>query len=511
MFKKINLLGLLSLCLLLFSHQVDANPKNRPNVILIYASDMGKGLISTYGQKQFTTPNIDALINNGVSFDYAYGGSSTAHARASLLTGYHDCNKDKWIITTGGYYLQQDLSHIPTHESSINMSIVSFPQNDLFLPQVFEKAGYITAQIGLLGIGNTSTRNQMNHQGWRYFYGYLDLERGKGYYPPFLFENDQIVTIEGNTLVDCGKNFEPESDMAYKRRWNMEGKKVYSPDLFINKAVEFIQSFKDIPFFLMYSTQLPKGPVSIPAIHPEIAKNDNLTQVEKEYASMVKLLDDQVGTIMSELKKLGLEENTIIIFTSDNGHEIYYQQEDRIKSPYINKTTKVKIDNSYYKYYSNIVGDIFNGNAGLAGLKLSNLEGGINVPLVFYRKGSFEKMVCKEVVTNYDILPTMADFLGIKIESKKDGLSFLPALTKNRKLPKNRYVVVASGEGPALITNEGFKLRYFNATNSFELYNIRNDREEKFNVTQRMLKKTEELKKILLDECKGSIKNGMIY
>ena len=511
MYKKINLYGLLTFCLLFFITQtISANDRNRPNVIYIYANDMGKGLLSAYGQKHFTTPNIDALVNNGVSFNYAYGGSNTAYARASLFTGYHDCNKGKWRITRGGNYIREDTAHIYESENIMNSS-TPLPENDLYLPQVFGKAGYTTAQIGMLGWGYASTRDQMTDHGWDYYYGYLDLVRSRGYYPPFIFENGRIVMIEGNTRADCGRSLEPETELAYKDRWNMEGKKIYSPDLFINKTLELINDFKDTPFFLMFNTQLPHGPVSIPAVHPEVANNNALTQIEKEYASMVKLLDDHVGLIMSELRKLGLEENTIIVFASDNGHDIHYQQEGRIEKPFRDIRTGERFDNSYDKYYSDRAGDIFNGNAGLAGVKRSNLEGGINIPLVFYRKGHLRKRVSEEVVSNYDFLPTMADLLGVKLQTKKDGISFLPALTKGKKLPKNRYIIVASDEGPAIITNEGWKLRHHSRLKKYELYNLRKDREERYDVILRFPKKAEELEKIMLKECNGNLENGTVF
>lgn len=509
--KKSFISGLLTFSILLFVTQtINANPEKKPNIIYIYANDLGKGMLSAYGQKYLTTPNIDGLINNGVSFSNAYGGSVTANARASLLTGYHDCHKDKWLISRGGGYIKDDTMHISEYENLMNTSIL-LQENDLYLPQVFHNAGYITAQIGMLGIGNASSRKQMKQYGWDYYYGYLDLIRSKGYYPTFLFENDQVIMIEGNTRTDCGRTYEPETEMTYKDRWDMNGKKVYSPDLFINKTVEFLHEFKDKPFFLMFSTPLPHGPVSVPAVHPEVANNEALTQIEKEYASMVKLLDDHVGKILAELRTLGLEESTIIVFASDNGHDIYYQQEGRITKPFRNIRTGGRFDNSYSKYYSDKAGDVFNGNAGMAGVKYSNLEGGIHIPLTFYWKGNLKKKVCEEVVSNYDFLPTMADLVGVKLQSEKDGISFLSTLMKGRKLPKTRYIIVASNEGPAIVTNEQWKLRYHRGLKKYELYNLKNDPEEKYDIILRFPEKASELEKILLNECNGNIENGIIY
>ena len=512
MCKKVIVCCLSVLSVLSFVIQpVDAKSKKTPNVIYIYASDLGKGMLSAYGQKHFTTPNIDALINSGVSFEYAYGGSVSPYARASLMTGYNDCKKDKWRITRGGSYIREDTVSISRSESDMDSGSILLPENDLYLPQVFRNAGYATAQIGMLGFGNISTRKQMAQYGWDYYYGYLDHLRSRGYYPPFLFENDRIVMIDGNTRRDCGRSFIPETDAAYAARWNMEGKKTYSPDLFIDKAIGIIREFKDKPFFLMYSTPLPHGPVSIPAVHPEVANNDALTQVEKEFASMVKKLDEHVGIIMSELRTLGMEENTIVVFASDNGHDIAYQQMNRIESPYRNLRTGEIFDNLHNKYYSDRVGDVFNGNAGLAGLKSGNLEGGISIPLVFYWKGRLKKRVSGEFVSNYDFLPTMAELLNVRLQTKKDGISILPALMKGRKLSGNRHIYICSEDGPTIISSDGWKLRYHRMHKKYELYNLKRDREERYDVTLRFPEKAEELKALLLDECNGDVENGILY
>jgi arylsulfatase A-like enzyme len=513
MHKRILICILFTISALFFTvRTAGAADKKHPNVILIYANDMGKGLLSAYGQKHFTTPHIDALIRDGVSFDYAFGGSVSANARASLLTGYHDCNKQKWRMGRGGVYMREDTVDIHEQEDFINGNSILLPENDLYLPQVFGKVGYVTAQIGMLGVGNTSTRKQMFQHGWDYFYGYLDHTRSEGYYPTFLFENDRIEMIEGNTRIDCGRGYvyETENEAIYNDRWNMEGKTVYSPNLLIEKTLEFMREFKDKSFFLMYATPLP-GPVSIPAIHPEVAGNEALTQIEKEFASMMKLLDDHVGLIMSELRSLGLEENTLVVIASDNGHDICYLQENRIDRPFRNIKTGEAFDNSYSKYYSDKAGDIFNGNMGMAGLKRSNLNGGINIPLVFYRKGKLKKRICEDVVSGCDILPTMADLSGVKLETKKDGISLLPALTKRRKLPENRFVTVSSYEGPAIIVNDGWKLRYFTMLKKYELYNIRKDPEEKYDVILRFPGIAEDLKKLLMEQCGGNIENGILF
>lgn len=501
---------LVSGCLLL-SMAATAKEK-RPNIIYIYADDLGKGMLSAYGQVQFTTPNIDRLIRRGTSFQNAYGCMLSAPARASLLTGYHDCHTDKWKISGGAQFMVplSDTAIIAAKEAQIDRTDITLPHGDDYLPQVFKKAGYVTAEIGKLEWGFSATRKQMSDHGWDYYYGYLDHTRCHGFYPPFLFESGQIISIEGNNLTNAGKSIEKETEATYKERWNREGKVVYSQDLFLGKIVEFIRNNRDRPFFLFHPTQLPHGPVSVPAIHPQVKENANLTPIEKEYASMVKYLDDHVGIIMQELDRLGIANNTILVFSADNGHEIYYAQQGRCEKPYRNLVTGERFDDYANKYYSTLSGDVFNGNADMAGLKRSNLEGGIHIPLAFYCEGLIpSNSVSKALVSNYDFLPTMADLLKIPLKGQKDGESFLRNLMSAEQQSKERYLIFGSNNGPAIITNEGWKLRYYIKKETYELFYLPDDPQERHNLRDKQPDRSDRLKQILLRECGGDLSNGI--
>lgn len=490
------------------THATKETP-TQPNVIFIYADDLGKGLLSAYGQTHYTTPHIDRLIHEGVSFDQAYGCMLSAPARASLLTGYHDCRSDKWKISRGAAFIPYNSSdEIAKIEAEIDSSDVCLANNDLYLAQVFQKAGYRTAQIGKLEWGFTATRNQMRAHGWDYFYGYLDHVRCHGYYPPYLFENDSIVMIEGNSRRDCGKSIENETADTYRERHDMEGKSIYSQDLFLEKIISFIKANKNQPFFLYHPTQLPHGPVAIQQIDPEIAADSLLTPIEKEYASMVKLLDNHVGVILQTLRELGLEENTMIVFASDNGHEIYYSQPGRCEKPYREISSGRYFDDYELKYYSDAAGDRFNGNAGMAGLKRSNLNGGVNIPMTFYWKGKLPAgRVSQQVIAGYDFLPTMAELTGVEVQ--KDGISYLDHLFNGTPLRSDRYIVYGSNYGPAIVTNEGWKLRYYKPKGLFELYNLHEDPKETTDLYSRYPELAEKLRQQLLRECDGDLEKGV--
>ena len=283
---------------------------------------------------------------------------------------------------------------------------------------------------------------------------------------------------------------------------------IYADDL--GKGLLSAYGQKQYTTFLYHPTQLPHGPVSVPEVYPEIQNNFQLTPIEKEYASMVKKLDIHVRLILQELRKQGLEKNTIVVFSSDNGHEIYYSQKGRAEKPYRNLQSGEFFDDLNNKYSSSLSGDIFNGNASMAGLKRSNLQGGVNVPLIFYWKGTFaENEISNQLVSNYDLLPTFAEMLGIRPSIKKDGISFWKTLTENVLLPDNRYVVYSSNLGAAIVKNTGWKLRHYAKKNIFELYNLNTDPQERNNLIDNYPQIAEKLINILIRECESDLRNGI--
>lgn len=483
---------------------------DNPNIILIYADDLGIGLLGHEGQEIIKTPNIDKLAREGIRFQHSYSNMLCAPARASLITGFHDCHENGFQITRGGAYINASKSNINQIDSTINASLNKANNGQVFLGEVAKSMGYKTAQFGKLEWGFSATDIQLQQHGWDYYLGYLDHVRAHGFYPPFLFENGKIVEYEGNTHLNCGKSGEPETIKHFEERWNMEGKEKYSQNIFMDGILNFIDNNKDGPFFLYFPTQLPHGPVSIPAVHPDFINDERLTQIEKEYASMVKLLDDNVGQILLKLKEHNLEENTIVIFTADNGHEIYYSKEGKVLKPYTNMQTGERFDDYKKKYYSSLGGDIFDGNGGRAGLKRSNLEGGINVPLIIRWPQRIQKgRTSQRLTANYDILPTIAEITGYAKKYKTDGISFYSELIGENNGNYHDFVVYSSYIGPTLITNDGWKLRTYLPNDVFELYYLPDDFQEETDLSEKFPEKFEELKNKLLEACDGDFKNGL--
>lgn len=489
-------------------------PVQKPNIILIYADDLGRGLLGIYGQKIITTPNIDKLATNGMRFDNVYGCMYCAPACASLITGMHDCHKNEWNITQAGIYKKLDREFsFDEIKDKIHKVAIPAKENDIFLAQVLQNAGYTTAEFGKLEWGFATTPERIARHGWDYHFGYYDHVRCHGFYPPFLFENGEKIQIPGNTRVDCGKTGEPETPEKYKERWNMEGKAVYSENIIMEKLLGFIDEHNPqktgIPFFIHFPTQLPHGPVAIPKVHPDFVNNSSLTEIEKEYASMVKMLDDDVERIQAKLEDMGIADNTIIIFAADNGHEIYYAADGRCSKNTNKSLGGDPYDNINTKFYSELNGDIFNGNDSLAGIKRSNWEGGVRVPLIWYWKGKIKPgAVSNQMISNYDLLNTFAEITGQKEIRGKDGVSYAKTLLGGKSNTRD-FTVYSSFMGPALVTKEGWKLRYYMQKNVFQLYYLPNDYREENELAAQYPEKADSLKNILLEACDGNWENGI--
>ncbi|SFS41547.1 Arylsulfatase A [Zhouia amylolytica] len=508
------LIAFVSCVLLVFVSCVKNEKKEnkRPNIILIYADDLGIGLLGHEGQEIIKTPNIDRLASEGIRFTNAYSNMLCAPARASLITGLHDCHKNGFQVTGGGAYkyVHTEKASLEEVDKRLNEALDPIPENQVFLGQVAKESGYKTAQFGKLEWGFSATDHQMKRHGWDYYLGYLDHVRAHGFYPPFLFENGAIKMYEGNTLINAGKTGEPETEAIYKERWNMEGKEVYSQDIFMEGILSFLESNSDQPFFLYFPTQLPHGPVAIPEVHADFINDDRLTPIEKEYASMVKLLDDNVGQIMDKLVDLGIDDNTLIIFTADNGHEIYYAQEGRVTKPYSNIKTGERFDDLGRKYYSDLAGDIFDGNGGRAGMKRSNLQGGINVPLIMRWPDKInENITSDRLIASYDLLPTIAEIVGYNKPIEVDGVSYFKEIFGDDNVEEHEYVVYSSFTGPTLITKDGWKIRTHLRKNAFELFYLPEDFKEEKDLSEQYPEKFKALKEMMLLACDGDFKNGL--
>ncbi len=221
-----------------------------PNVILIFADDLGRGTLSCYGQQHFETPNIDRLANEEMRFNHAYGCAFCAPSRASMLTGIHDCHEGTWTYTQDGIYHRLSTGELTLDQITelIHTTSLQADPDDVFLAQIAEAAGDVTGQIGKLERGFATTGARIRRHGWQYHYSYYDHQRCHGFYPPFLFENGQPTLIRGNTHADCGVHPNSESEENMARRRNQEGKTENCPSFSISYDNE-----RNIPSIIMVS------------------------------------------------------------------------------------------------------------------------------------------------------------------------------------------------------------------------------------------------------------------
>lgn len=495
-----------------------------PNIIYIYADDLGKGLLSCYGQQHYETPNIDKIARGGMKFTRAYANAFCAPARASLLCGIHDAHAGRWSFAPGNVYKKVSTGEYSVQELDELIHNVGTDNECKYLAEILREKGYVTGEIGKLEWGFSTCNSEMVKHGWDYHYGYYDHGRCHGFYPPFLFENGSKIEIEGNSDPHCGKPFIEQSaegnlgaDMSFRQQ--------YSQDLFDDKMMAFIEEHKDEKFFLYHPSQLPHGPTFYPQYHSAVKDNENLMPLEKEYASMVLRLDDTVGKILDRLEALNLTKNTLVIFASDNGHEnSYYMIEGRTSKYSESDGTVLNDQNRPFR--SKTCGDTFNGNDGLAGLKFSNWDGGNRIVLMAQWPGIIPKSsVCNKLISNYDTAATFAELVSNETKNS-DGISYLSFLKGDEEAEGHDYIVFSAKEGPCLVTKDGYKLRCYISEEvrvdalsgkgniiyderfDPQLYNVLEDPAEERNIARQYPEIVKSLLQQLLKECDGNLLHG---
>ena len=356
-----------------------------PNIIFILADDLGYGDLSSFGQTNFSTPNIDRLAAQGMRFTQHYSGATVcAPSRSALMTGMHTGHTpirgNKEVKPEGQY---------PLADSVTTMS------------EILRQAGYATGAFGKWGLGFPGSEGDPNNQGFDVFYGYNCQRLAHHYYPYYLWDNQEKDSLLANRGQETG---------------------TYAPEVIHDRALQFMEVNKDQPFFLFYPTAIPHAELAAPEGY--MAKHRGKYPPEKTYegtdegdryrlgpygsqeethaafAAMVDLLDAQVGEIMAKVQELGIADNTIIIFTSDNG-----PHREGGADP-----------------------DYFDSNGPLKGYKRDLYEGGIRVPLMVSWPGKIAPGSSSDHVSAFwDFLPTFADLIDVKMNTGEiDGLSMLP-------------------------------------------------------------------------------------
>ena len=422
-----------------------ARAADKPNILFILADDLGYGDLGCYGQQLIATPNIDRLAAEGMRFTQFYAGAPVcAPSRAVLMTGRHVGHVSVRGNAGGkiGDLSAAGPQTIKPHETTV--------------AELLKKVGYTTALIGKWGLGELGSGSEPTRRGFDYFFGYLNQHHAHNYYPSFLIRNDSPIGL---------KNEVPGEGVF--GQGHATKKVEYSPDLFADDAERWIEANKSAPFFLYLALTLPhanneanrdlKNGAEVPDLGPYAAKD--WTEPNKGQAAMVARLDRDVGRILDLLKKLGLDDKTLVIFTSDNG-----PHRESSNDP-----------------------AFFNASGGLRGLKRDLYEGGIRVPFLARWPGQIAPGITSPHVGYFgDVMSTLAELTGASPPADLDSLSFAPAL-RGQPQPKHDELYWEFHEGgtkQALLLDQRWKGVRLRPSAPLEVYDLTTDPGETRNLAE---------------------------
>lgn len=457
-----NVLGLLLVGWLLMGNTPQQAMPTRPNIIYIYADDLGYAELGCYGQQKIRTPNLDQIAREGMRFTQHYTSMPVcAPARCMLLTGKHSGHSYiRGNYEMGGFADSLEGGQMPLYPGAFTIG------------RMLQLSGYKTACIGKWGMGMANTTGSPNEQGFDYFYGYLDQKQAHNYYPTHLWENGRLDRLN-NPVIDVHRKLTPETAtpeaFAYYRGND------YAIDKMAQKAQAFIRQHKSGPFFLYLPFTVPHASLQAPeaAVKEYADKFDDKPYFGQNgyastpypratYAAMITYMDAKVGQIMQLLKELQLDDNTLVMFSSDNG-----------------ATFNGGVEAAYFKSVGN-----------LRGLKMDVYEGGIREPMLARWPGKIKAgQVTDHVSVQYDLLATLAELTAYKQPFTTDGISFLPTLIGQSARQKQHsflYWEYPEKGGQLAIRMSNWKavktnLRK-NRTSAWELYDLANDVSETTNV-----------------------------
>ncbi|MCK4919479.1 MAG: arylsulfatase, partial [Bacteroidales bacterium] len=464
-----------------------------PNIIFFLADDLGYGELGVYGQEKILTPNIDALAENGMRFTQHYSGAPvSAPARGVLLTGLHTGHayirgNDEWR-ERGEVWDYAKACLDPGLEGQRPI-----PETTITLSGLLKDAGYKTGIFGKWGLGAPATEGVPNLQGFDYFYGYNCQRQAHNLYPPHLWENDTKVQLN-NEIVVPGTRLDSLADPYDEGSYAIYQQNEYGPEKIHEKALEFLKRNKDNPFFMYYASPLPHLPIQVPREYVEsyieiFGDEEPYTgkayfpnrYPRASYAAMISYLDNQLGELVSSFKDMGIYENTLIIFTSDNG-----------------PTYTGGVDPEFFnsaKPFSNVYGRT----------KGSVYEGGIRVPFIASWPGQIKAGTeSNHISAFYDVMPTLCEIAGIAPSEYTDGISFKPELlSQEQKHHDFLYWEFPAYKGQQAVRMGKWKAirkNIFNGNMYIELYDLEKDLEEKNDVSDQFPEVVAEIEAIMKSE-----------
>lgn len=398
------------------AHSPGAAP--HPNIIYILADDLGYAELGCYGQKKIKTPNLDRFAAEGMRFTQHYSGNAVcAPSRCCLMTGKHPGHAHVRNNRQGK--LPEDLERQYGAEFPGQEPI---PDDAITIAELLKQKDYATAAIGKWGLGHFGTSGDPNRQGFDLFFGYNCQAHAHSYYTDHLWRNGQKVKLDNDPPVPGHASLAPGADPNDPASYAPFKGKDYAPDRMIDEALAFIRQNKGRPFFLYFPSPLPHVALHIPdkELEPYLGKWEETPFIRDKghgytphftpraaYAAMISRLDKDVGRILALVKELGLDDDTLVLFSSDNG------------------TTHLEKEVDY---------EFFDSVGPLRGLKGSLYEGGIRVPMIARWPGKIRPGATADLVSAFwDVMPTIAEITGTDAPENIDGISFAPTLLDRAK------------------------------------------------------------------------------
>jgi arylsulfatase A-like enzyme len=390
----------------------------KPNIIFILSDDLAQGDLGCYGQKLIQTPHLDRMAREGTRYTQGYSGTTVcAPSRSVLMTGLH----------TGHCPIRANREAQPEGQKPL-------PAGTITVAKILKDAGYATACMGKWGMGMFDTSGSPLKLGFDHFYGYNCQRHAHSYFPSYLYNDDQRFELPGNDGKKAGKT--------------------YAQQLISDEVVRWVREHKSAPFFLYYAITLPHGKFEID--DQGLYKDKPWTETQKNYAAMVTRLDSDVGRLLDTLKECGIDDNTLLMTSGDNGSSFDPKSE---------------------------VGSLFEQAAnGLRGYKRSLYEGALRQAALARWPGKVPAgRVSDEPWAFWDFLPTAAELAGAPIpaECKTDGLSLVSFL-KGGSAPKRDHFYWELHEGASLqaVRFGDWKAVRQGPEKPIELYDLKTDAAE---------------------------------
>ncbi len=425
-----------------FAHHAVA--QERPNVIFILADDLGYGDLGSYGQKVIRTPRLDRMAAEGVRFTHFYAGATVcAPSRSVLMTGQH-----------------MGHTHVRGNAPGPDMTAQSLREEDVTVAEVLKSAGYSTALFGKWGLGEVGLEGHPLEQGFDEFFGYLNQVHAHNYYPEFLWRNLEKFPL---------RNKVERVDRVYggfAGGWATQ-RNEYSHDVIMREALKWVEGQKDSPFFLYLALTIPHAnnegtrATRDGAEVPEygIYEREDWPNPDKGQAAMITRMDRDVGVLLDRLEELGIDDSTLVMFSSDNGPH-NESNHDLLK---------------------------FHPSGELRGIKRALYDGGIRVPFLAWWPGSVQPGRVSDHIGYFgDLMATVAELAGADLPPNTDSLSFVPTLTGGEQA-RHEFLYWEFYEGGS---SQAVRLRQWKGvrkpmfSGGIELYDVLRDPSEKYNVAR---------------------------